>query len=95
VLDPIPFGALFGLFRMRGVHKCDATWHTRFLWFWYEFDTCGAGNFRLAVGFPSWPDMGFNSVLPVAGHGFQDFRPKPKTGRTKNLETFCLAVATA
>ncbi len=34
------------------------------------------GDFRLAVGFPSWPDMGFNSVLPVAGHGFQDFRPK-------------------
>jgi hypothetical protein len=38
-----------------------------------------ARELRLAVVFPSWPDVGCNSVLPVAGHEFWDFRPKPKT----------------
>ncbi len=39
--------------------------------------------FRPAVGYiPAWPDMGWNFVLPVAGHGRWEFRPSRQNRQT-------------
>ncbi len=46
---------------------------------------------QAGCGFPSsclMPGMGWNSVLPMAGQGFQDFR-QTRNGNKIYFETFC------
>jgi hypothetical protein len=53
---PSLLGALFGLFRMRGVSKCDATWRAGCILFRGEVDTCGA-SIIVGCGDPRRPEI--------------------------------------
>ncbi len=49
--------------------------------------TTPSGELQAGCGFPAWPDLGWNSVRSVAGHGRWEFQPN----RNNRILFFCAA----